>query len=264
MADGTCSAGDCDKPAKTGGRCAGHAERLRLKGIDGGPLLPRSARPARCTQPECDRPVRARGLCSTHYARWHASSEYDGPIGEPGRRPLPRVKCSCRDCGCVVERLNPHLYVLCPNCLRKPRKSRGKYYGKSWVAARELVRARDLNTCRSCGRPEKAGTRRHAVAHVVPFDVGVAAGWPEEQSHHPANLLLLCQPCHIAYDRRPGWAYDVRTKSRPGAPQWASEYRVSDLVSYLARFHEDAMRAELKARRREQRSGQLRLIEGTI
>lgn len=256
-----CAVDDCGRPRKKGSDlCPGHTERLRLKGVRGGALNVRNPRPEHCSADDCDNPVQARGLCGTHYMRWLNGSPKTGPIDRPGRPSLPRETWKCRGCRKPVERLNPRLYVLCSECAAKPRKPHRNYYGKTWQAARKAVRERDRSLCRSCGRPESE--RQHAVAHIVPFDIALAEGWPEEKIHHPANLLLLCQPCHIAFDRRPGWAYDAQERSRPESPAWANEYRLSDLIAFIAEYHEAEIRAELRARRRELRTGQLRLIEG--
>lgn len=242
MSEATCL--HCDKPAKTLGRCSGHYERLRLKGIDGGPLGDRQPRPDYCIyDPDCDRPVRAKGLCSTHYARVRSGSTYVGPVVRPGRVALPREQRVCRGCGCAVERLKPGIYVLCSDCAQKPRKPHRRYYGKTWQRARDIVRERDHFRCRSCGCQE--GKRQHAVAHIVPFDVGLAAGWPESRIHHPANLLLLCPACHRAYDYKPGWAFDVAADCRPVPPDWSCEFRVTELVEYLVMSYPDEARRAL-------------------
>jgi len=228
-----CAIEDCGRSRKqSSDLCSGHAERLRLKGIRGGPLNVRNARPDRCTDGDCPEPVQARGLCAAHYMRWLTGSVVTGPIGPPGRVPLPRHTRNCRLCHKPVERLHSNIYVICSDCRTKGRKPHRNYYGKTWQAARKVVRERDRGLCRSCGIPE-AG-KQHAVAHVIPFDVGLAMGWSESMIHNPANLLLLCQKCHIRYDRQEGWAFDPIEGVRPEAPDWASEFRVSDLVTYAA------------------------------
>jgi 5-methylcytosine-specific restriction endonuclease McrA len=253
-----CSVGDCGRPAKTLGRCSGHAERLRLKGVDGGPLGEYRPRPPGCVEDNgghpCGRPVIAKERCTTHYERLRSGSTFTGPIIRPGRPSLPREERPCRGCGRIVERLRPQIYVLCEDCVRKPAKPHRRYYGRTWTAATRAVRERDGGVCRSCGRTEQEEGRRLATAHIIPFDVALRAGWPEQLIHQLANLILLCAACHKTFDRRPGWAFDIRTDSRPDLPDWAAEHRASDLIewslSLLARYMPEALASDWDSQQR--------------
>jgi len=64
-----CDIDGCDRNKKTNGLCSGHAERLRLKGVRGGPLLTRTHRGGTCGISGCKRKVYSRRLCNTHYKR---------------------------------------------------------------------------------------------------------------------------------------------------------------------------------------------------
>jgi len=55
--------------------------------------------------------------------------------------------------------------------------------------AKEIVRARDGNTCQHCGKWVE-GSSRHC-SHVVPVSAGSALSW------EPLNMKILCYHCHI-------------------------------------------------------------------
>jgi hypothetical protein len=241
-----CSVEDCERPVKTMGRCSGHAERFRLKGIDGGPLAEYNPRPVNCVVDDCDCTVRAKGLCASHYQRMWSGSARTGSIGRPGRPRVPRIEQPCRGCGRIVERERRRLWVLCADCARKPAKPRRRYYGKTWRLATAAVRERDGGLCRSCGRTEQEEGRRLATAHIVPFDVGLSLGWAESRLHHLTNLVLLCAACHKAFDRRPGWAYDTEFGTRPNPPEWALDFRVVDLVDLAVEHYPALVRETLE------------------
>ena len=98
MSDDTCcSIGDCDRPSRKRGLCAGHYQRLRAgKPLDG-PLrskLRNGEKPPPCSVDGCGRPVRYRQLCGTHYER-----ERTGQLLTPVRALASRTgTCSAGDC----------------------------------------------------------------------------------------------------------------------------------------------------------------------
>ena len=78
-------------------------------------------------------------------------------------------------------------------------------YGRvwSWGAMRAYVIARDAETCQRCGTrepPRKAGRSQWDCLWEVDHIVRVIDGGTDD----PANLRLLCAPCHISagYEQR--------------------------------------------------------------
>jgi hypothetical protein len=64
--------------------------------------------------------------------------------------------------------------------------------GPGWKAAALKARERDNNSCRDCGKGEKANGRKMDVHHIRPFhDYATAA-----EANALANLLSLCKVCH--------------------------------------------------------------------
>jgi 5-methylcytosine-specific restriction protein A len=98
----------------------------------------------------------------------------------------------------------------CDNECKPPRKcwcseECVRDYGRvwSWSAMRDLVIKRDQETCQRCGttEPERRSDRRE---YDSPWEVDHIVRVIDGGTDDPANLRLLCYPCHVAagYEQR--------------------------------------------------------------
>lgn len=68
------------------------------------------------------------------------------------------------------------------------------------AATRELVLARDHDSCRRCGR------RGEQIHHRKPRGMG---GTSDPAINEPQNLVLVCQPCHAWIEQFRRLAYEL-------------------------------------------------------
>lgn len=120
-------------------------------------------------------------------------------------------------------------------------------YGAHWKATRLAVYERDGNRCRACGA-ERAVDRRLIAAHLQDRRWFVERGVPVDLADHPANLVALCNPCHISFDRAEGTRWDSEKCDRGFWPEWA-EQRVTEACDWaeeiLRRYRPHLLRSPL-------------------
>lgn len=75
------------------------------------------------------------------------------------------------------------------------RQSRG--YGAAWEKIRAQVVKRDKGLCQCCLRAGRVAVGRE-VDHKVCKAKAARLGWSQARMDDPANLELLCPPCHRA------------------------------------------------------------------
>lgn len=78
---------------------------------------------------------------------------------------------------------------------KESRQSRG--YGAQWEKIRKLVIERAKGLCEECQRHKRVAIGRD-VDHVVGKAKAARLGWSQAKVDDPANLQLLCTPCHKA------------------------------------------------------------------
>lgn len=101
---------------------------------------------------------------------------------------------ACRDRGAHTARRDPPGIRLT-----------SRYYGWSWREAQRLARERD-GCCMDCGATPSDLGRALAVHHIVPFKHYGIRRHPEANAL--ANLVALCQPCHIKREWATNWRRD--------------------------------------------------------
>lgn len=68
-------------------------------------------------------------------------------------------------------------------------------YGPGWSRAQRIIRERD-SVCQNCGADDDDALLD--VHHIVPLRLFENKdGATKSDAHHPANLILLCRPCHL-------------------------------------------------------------------
>lgn len=76
---------------------------------------------------------------------------------------------------------------------QKELKALGMYGGCGSARLLNLVRKRDKNICRMCGKTAEENGRNMDVHHIVPF--------LESEDNSMENLICLCRNCHTIADR---------------------------------------------------------------
>lgn len=209
MADGTCSADGCGKPAHRMGLCNPHY-RADLR---------KSAPP--CSVQDCGKPAEKRGWCSMHYRRWfvhgdlqfsargyaatlEAEAERRRKIGDAarGKKLGPRSAETRRK---VSEALTgrPLTPAHRDAVVAGVRAARGKI-AATVAAHREQQRAESGQELGYAGchiRVRKA--RGRAVNHPCADCGKPAEHWAhthDTDPTNPQNYRPLCRKCHFAYD----------------------------------------------------------------
>jgi 5-methylcytosine-specific restriction endonuclease McrA len=107
-------------------------------------------------------------------------------------------------------------------------------YGIHWKAVRKAVYARDGYRCRSCAT-SRSKRNPLVAAHLTPRRGFEPAFQTADISDHPANLVALCVPCHIGFDRSPQTRWDYDLGDRGHWPEWTAQ-RVADQVDWAKRM----------------------------
>ncbi len=103
-------------------------------------------------------------------------------------------------------------------------------YGVHWKAVRRLVYLRDGDKCRACNASRADGATLVA-AHLMPRRSFETAALSPRVADHPANLVALCVPCHMQFDRAEQTRWDYATGTRAFWPDWTAQ-RVADKLAW--------------------------------
>jgi len=201
--------------------CNMHNYRVDQYGDPGGPD---SWRRTACQVEGCIRKHQAHGYCATHLRRFQLYGDHDG-AQQPQK---------CKKDGCTNTSLGSHT------------KSKG-YCGRCYVAQwldsyldKEIVAKRypngyeyfDLNR-------QRYGVHRLVMERLIGREL-----FEFENVHHKNGIRHDNAPSNLEL-----WVTPQPTGQRP-----------EDLVAWVVYHYPDLVAAELKARRREQRTGQARLV----
>jgi hypothetical protein len=216
-----CIVDGCTRKPKSKGLCHMHGWRVKTHGDPGGPD---SWRRKDCQVDGCTRTHQAHGYCATHLRRWQLYSDHDGSW-------TPQ---SCKTAGCGNTALDNH--------------SKGKGYCAACYAARWLdaYLAGEVTAKRYPNGYEyfELNRQRYFVHRLVLEHVLGRPLQPFESPHHKNG---------IRDDNRPE-NLELWVKPQPAGQ------RAEDLVSWVVYHYPDLVDAELRHRKREQRTGQDRLI----
>lgn len=277
-----CSEEDCPDSAVRLGMCSAHYQRRRRAtapqcGVDDCPQRVHAAGVCRrhydkvlsagreCRIDGCLGVPRAVGLCSMHYYRLNKH----GDPGEAELRRKPARPCKVEGCanGAVTSR------DLCPTHARRKR-----LYGT------ETGAFTTHRKCVVCGNPAMHGPRssEHCESHYIQFvfDLYLAGTIQASKSddgyvfltvrkkRYPVHRLVMerelgrplypFENVHHKNGRRAD--HDISNLELWVKPQ-PSGQRPEDLVAWVVQHYPDLVVAEQRARKQEQRTGQLRFTD---
>jgi len=216
-----CTVVGCARTPKVRGLCGMHNYRVETYGDAGGPD---SWRRSNCQVDGCTRPHQAHGYCATHLRRQQLYGAHDG-------RWMPQ---QCRTPGCEKVALSPrsrHAKGRCVAC----------YLG-DWLDEYQAAR---ITAKRNPQGYEYVGVNKqnYLVHRLVMERALVRELMPFESPHHKNGIRHDNTLANL----------ELWTKPQPAGQ------RPEDLVAWVVDFYPELVAAELRARKREEKTGQLRL-----
>lgn len=284
MAHATCSVADCDATAAKRGLCDRHYQQQRnqtlgtcscdgcsrkakARGLCNQHYLIERAGGVTCSVEGCDGLARTRGYCQVHYYRWNKTGE----PGEAELRRKPARGCKVEACGNPANGRDD----LCATHRDRIRKF-GSVHGRVCECGRRALNGLSLcredyiaEISRQIGlgeHPQLVGRRSVSIAEnrngqgYVQFKVAdvVILQHRAIMEHQLGRPLESFENVHhkngIRHDNRPE-NLELWTKPQPAGQ------RPEDLVAWVVRYYPALVEAELKTRRREQQTGQMRLLD---
>lgn len=217
----SCLVPACARPPRRKGYCGMHAYRIQVYGGPGGAD---SWRRADCQVEGCKRRHQSHGYCATHLRRHQLYGSHDGKW-------MPQ---RCRTEGCANVSLSPRAKRALGRCTT--------CFLADWITS--YVDGETAAKRNPAGYEYLSLNKHNYAVHRLVMERLLGRPLePFETPHHKNG---------IRHDNRPD-NLELWTVPQP------SGQRPEDLVAWVVQFYPDLVAAELKARKRELRSGQLRI-----